>query len=54
MVMAEYKMRYQDHIYYSDTDSIILDCPLPDHMVGNKLGQFKLEYKVSEGIFLAP
>jgi hypothetical protein len=54
MFMANLKIEYADHLYYSDTDSLILDCPLPDHMVGNKLGQFKLEYKVKEGVFLAP
>jgi hypothetical protein len=54
MLMAEYKIKYADHLYYSDTDSLVLDCPLPDHMVGDQLGQFKLEHMVSEGIFLAP
>lgn len=54
MLMAEYKIKYANNLYYSDTDSLVLDCPLPEHMVGDKLGQFKLEYRVAEGIFLAP
>jgi hypothetical protein len=54
MHMAKFKMEYGNHLYYSDTDSLILDCPLPDNMVGKELGQVKLEYKVREGIFLAP
>jgi hypothetical protein len=54
MHMAKFKMEYANNLYYSDTDSLILDCPLPDDMVGSQLGQFKLEYKVKEGVFLAP
>ena len=42
-------------VYYMDTDSLILNKPLPDFMVNNKeIGKFKLEYKVKEGVFLAP
>lgn len=54
MHMAALKIKYANNLYYSDTDSLVLDCPLPDHMVGDKLGQFKLEYIISEGVFLAP
>jgi hypothetical protein len=52
--MAKFKMEYANNLYYSDTDSLVLDCPLPDHLVGIDLGQFKLEREVSEGVFLAP
>lgn len=42
-------------IYYTDTDSIVVDKPLPEWMVGtNELGKMKLEYFVEEGLFLAP
>jgi hypothetical protein len=41
------------HIYYMDTDSIITDIPLDPSLVGDDLGQFKLEYKVKEGIFIS-
>jgi DNA polymerase type B, organellar and viral len=41
-------------LFYSDTDSAVVDRPLPDELVGNKLGQFKLEHVVTKAIFLAP
>lgn len=42
-------------IYYSDTDSIFSKNPLPKKFVDNlKLGAFKLEGEVEEGIFIAP
>jgi hypothetical protein len=54
MYMADIKIKYKDNLYYSDTDSLILDCELPNHLVGDKLGQFKLEHVVKRGIFLGP
>jgi hypothetical protein len=54
MYMAEFKIKYKDNLYYSDTDSLILDCELPQEYVGNALGQFKLEYLVEKGVFLGP
>lgn len=42
------------NIYYTDTDSIDIDKPLDDKYIGNELGQFKLEYKFIEAVFLAP
>lgn len=51
ILMSEYKMKYSNNLYYSDTDSLVLDCELPSDKVGNDLGQFKLEHKVSEGVF---
>jgi hypothetical protein len=41
-------------LYYSDTDSAAIDRPLPSFMVGEALGQFKLEYIVKRAVFLAP
>ena len=41
-------------IYYSDTDSVDLDKPLPDKYVGVDLGQFKLEHIFDEAVFLSP
>jgi hypothetical protein len=41
-------------LYYSDTDSAVIDRPLPDFMVGNGLGQMKLEHTINKAIFLAP
>jgi hypothetical protein len=57
MVMAEFKLYCLNNnikIYYTDTDSIYTDKPLPDNMIGDKLGQFKLEGIYKEAIFLAP
>lgn len=40
-------------LYYSDTDSLVLSGPLPSELVHpTKLGMFKLEHKVQEGIFI--
>lgn len=55
MQMAHFKFIYQNNIYYSDTDSIVLDKALPDNLVSNtELGKFKLEYEIEEAVFLAP
>jgi len=35
----------------SDTDSVVLSYPLPDYQVGEKIGQMKLEQKISKGLF---
>jgi hypothetical protein len=52
--MNRLKFKYQDNIYYTDTDSIILDVELPESLISNKLGDLKMEYKIKKGIFLAP
>jgi hypothetical protein len=54
MYMSKFKVQYQDNLYYSDTDSLILDCKLPQDIIGNQLGQFKLEHLVEKGVFLGP
>ena len=41
-------------VYYSDTDSLITNIPLPDDLLGNKIGQLKIEDKIKKGIFLSP
>ena len=38
----------------SNTDSLILKSPLPADVVGDKLGQFKLESKFINGVFVKP
>nr|CAD1835880.1 unnamed protein product [Ananas comosus var. bracteatus] len=41
--------------YYTDTDSVVLGCPLSDDLISSmEMGKFKLEYFVKKGIFLAP
>lgn len=54
MHMNKLKIKYQDNIYYTDTDSIVLDVELPKSLISNKLGDFKMEYKIKKGIFIAP
>jgi len=54
MWMSTHKNKPGFNLYYSDTDSWVTDTPLPDYMVGPKLGQFKLEHVISKGVFLAP
>jgi len=43
------------NIYYSDTDSLVVNGPLPPEVCDSaKLGQLKLEHTFKEGIFAAP
>jgi len=39
-------------VYYSDTDSVVLDKLLSQELVGKELGQIKLEYEIISGVFL--
>ena len=42
-------------VHSTDTDSVVLDKPLPDSEVSStELGKLKLEHEVHEGYFLAP
>ena len=41
-------------LFYTDTDSGVVDKPLPSEMVGPELGKFKLEHKINKAVFLAP
>jgi len=36
----------------SDTDSVVLTYPLPEHLIGKELGQLKLEHEIKKGIFI--
>jgi len=57
ITMSLIKKYCLDHgiiILYSDTDSVFTDKPLPDYLVGNKLGQWKLEGLYKEAVFIAP
>lgn len=40
------------NLYYSDTDSIVSDIKLPDEMIGQGLGQLKLEHKLKKAFFI--
>jgi hypothetical protein len=53
--MSQFKNNPEINLYYTDTDSIYIDNPLPDHLVDSKtLGKMKLEYILTDAIFLAP
>lgn len=52
--MAKFKTRYAKNLYYTDTDSLVLDVELPSDLISERLGDFKLEHKISKGIFIAP
>jgi len=42
-------------IYYSDTDSLVVNGPLPEEYLDSaKLGKLKLEHTIREGIFVMP
>lgn len=54
MYMTPFKNNSDYNLYYSDTDSIIIDKELSSDIVGNKLGQLKLEHVCDQAVFLAP
>ena len=53
-IMSEFKNSNKYNLYYSDTDSIVIDKQLPKKLVGSKLGQLKLESEIEKAVFLAP
>lgn len=40
-------------LYYTDTDSIVVDKPLDPSLIGGELGKFKLEHKIKRGYFIS-
>lgn len=49
-------LKHGGKIYYSDTDSLVLDFPLENldtELVGKNIGKFKLEYVIKEGYFIS-
>ena len=52
--MSAFKNHSNLKLYYSDTDSIFINKPLPKSLIGNKLGQLKLENVIERAVFLAP
>jgi hypothetical protein len=52
--MSKIKMDKTIKIYYSDTDSFVVDKELNGNIVSEKLGQFKLENEFIRATFLAP
>ena len=54
MHMQEYLQNKDYKVYYTDTDSIVTDKPISSEHIGKGLGQLKLEYSITKGVFLAP
>jgi hypothetical protein len=53
--MSQFKNNPNFNLFYSDTDSVYIDKPLPDELVSSKvLGKMKLENILDKAIFLAP
>jgi hypothetical protein len=52
LLINEYKNIPGNPCIMSDTDSVVLPKPLPDHLIGVELGQLKLEHVIEEGIFI--
>ncbi len=53
--MHDLKNIPNNNCFYSDTDSVFLEKPLPEYMISpNKLGLCKLEKDTINAIFLAP
>jgi len=52
ILINEYKNIPGNPCIMSDTDSVVLTYPLPDYLVGKKLGQMKLEQEIFNGIFI--
>ena len=53
--MSQFKNNLNYNLYYTDTDSIYIDKPLPENLVNDKiLGKMKLENIINKAIFLAP
>ena len=54
LYMARAKNSEYYKLYYSDTDSIVINKELPESEVGKEIGKFKLEYVIKKAIFIAP
>jgi len=53
--MHKLKNQYKDHLYYSDTDSLITDIEIDPKLISNnELGLLKKEYNIKRGFFIAP
>jgi DNA polymerase type B, organellar and viral len=41
-------------IYYMDTDSMVVNKVIPQELIGNTLGLFKLEHEIDHAYFISP
>lgn len=51
--IKQYVLSVGGEIYYTDTDSLVTNIPLPDEFVGKDIGMFKLEHKIIRGYFIS-
>jgi hypothetical protein len=54
IALTSHMMDPNNPVFYHDTDSIVLQHPLPSSAVGIELGQMKLEYTIEAGVFAGP
>lgn len=55
MELMNFKNIKGNKLLYSDTDSLLMEKPLPDNLISEtKLGKLKLEYILKEAIFISP
>jgi hypothetical protein len=54
MSINPFKNNKEVILYYSDTDSLVLSKELNENIVGNGLGEWKLEGEIKKGIFIRP
>lgn len=52
--MSHFKNLDGVRLYYSDTDSVVLNKELHPDLVNDKLGGLKLEYEIDRAVFLSP
>ena len=52
--MSFFKNNTDFKLYYSDTDCVVINRPLPLYLVGQGLGLMKLEHVIDRAVFLAP
>jgi hypothetical protein len=52
--MSIFKNNSDFNLFYTDTDSAVIDKALPEYKVGGELGQVKLEHTIDRAVFLAP
>ena len=52
--MHEFSNSFDNPLIYKDTDSLVLEKPLSNELIGPAIGQFKLEHEILEAIFLRP
>jgi hypothetical protein len=54
IIMSQFKNLNNNKMYYTDTDSAVMEKPLSDSLVGKHLGQMVLEKEYKEFVALAP